>query len=247
MFEEQQQSPSGAAPAAARGVEDIFSATEAPQPQGASAPVAPVAGPPSALSQGKLQVAQPAGPAQPPAEQTTQHNRGGIRRAVVLILIGVIIFGGGAAAYVWVVPTLTRDAAPQTQQNTAPTPTATSAPEAAPVSPAPTRTEALDNFQQGAIDKVLDPFGASKKTVDTDQDGLSDEQEFQLGTNPRLVDSDDDGLSDWEEQNIFLTDPLDRDTDDDAYLDGEEVMNGYNPRGSGKLLDFDAARSAPTQ
>jgi hypothetical protein len=28
---------------------------------------------------------------------------------------------------------------------------------------------------------------------------------------------------------------MDPDTDDDGFLDGEEVNNGYNPRGSGTL------------
>lgn len=47
-------------------------------------------------------------------------------------------------------------------------------------------------------------------------------------------DSDRDGLSDIEEKK-YGTDPLNQDTDGDGYLDGAEVMGGYNPLGTGKL------------
>ena len=48
------------------------------------------------------------------------------------------------------------------------------------------------------------------------------------------VDSDLDGLGDKLEEALG-TDPLDTDTDDDGFDDRTEVMNGYNPNGSGKL------------
>ncbi|MDA3803069.1 MAG: thrombospondin type 3 repeat-containing protein [Patescibacteria group bacterium] len=48
-------------------------------------------------------------------------------------------------------------------------------------------------------------------------------------------DSDNDGLSDYEEMFTYNTLPLVSDTDEDGYPDGEEVENGYNPLGSGKL------------
>lgn len=41
-------------------------------------------------------------------------------------------------------------------------------------------------------------------------------------------DSDSDGLPDAAET-IYKTDPFDPDTDNDKYLDGEEVKNGYDP------------------
>ncbi len=99
----------------------------------------------------------------------------------------------------------------------------------------------LKDFQQGQIDKAIDPIPVDPSSKDTDQDGLSDAEELELGTNLRLVDSDSDGLSDWEEVSIFGTDPLNPDTDGDSYLDGEEVQNGYNPLGSGKLLNIEEA------
>ena len=53
------------------------------------------------------------------------------------------------------------------------------------------------------------------------------------------ADSDGDKLSDYDEVKTYGTDPLNPDTDADGYLDGEEVLNGYNPKGPGKLLNFE--------
>lgn len=39
-------------------------------------------------------------------------------------------------------------------------------------------------------------------------------------------DSDNDGLTDLCEEQVFLTDPYDRDTDDDGILDGDEDHDG---------------------
>lgn len=56
--------------------------------------------------------------------------------------------------------------------------------------------------------------------------------------NPRLDfftrDSDHDGLPDAVEQ-MYGTDPKSPDTDNDTYLDGDEVLRGYNPSGGGNL------------
>lgn len=49
------------------------------------------------------------------------------------------------------------------------------------------------------------------------------------------LDTDNDGLTDSLETLVYFTDPVIADTDADGYLDGEEVNNGYNPLGSGKL------------
>lgn len=79
---------------------------------------------------------------------------------------------------------------------------------------------------------------SSAISIDIDGDGLSNEEEIILGTALDNADTDGDGLSDREEVKIYHTDPLHEDTDLDTYLDGEEVENGYNPLGSGKLFDF---------
>ena len=50
-----------------------------------------------------------------------------------------------------------------------------------------------------------------------------------------LKDSDNDGLSDDVEA-IYGTDPNNPDTDGDSWPDGEEVQNGYNPLGQGRVI-----------
>ncbi|OGF27814.1 hypothetical protein A2331_06940 [Candidatus Falkowbacteria bacterium RIFOXYB2_FULL_34_18] len=79
---------------------------------------------------------------------------------------------------------------------------------------------------------------SSKALLDTDQDGLTDEEELGLGLNINKNDSDDDGLFDREELRVYKTDPLNKDTDGDGYLDGAEVKNGFNPNGAGRLYDI---------
>lgn len=63
----------------------------------------------------------------------------------------------------------------------------------------------LDNNQNDDFSKLLSP-------TDKDNDQLDDLQEVVYGTNP-----------------------LNPDTDGDGYLDGEEIQNGYNPLGEGKI------------
>lgn len=48
-------------------------------------------------------------------------------------------------------------------------------------------------------------------------------------------DEDKDGLT-YEEEKKYGTDFQNADTDDDGYSDGDEVKNGYNPKGEGRLL-----------
>lgn len=71
--------------------------------------------------------------------------------------------------------------------------------------------------------------------VDSDNDGLTDEDEIDLSTNIKQIDSDGDGLDDYQEVKVYQTDPLNKDSDNDSYSDGEEVKNGYNPLGAGRL------------
>ncbi|MBU0964124.1 hypothetical protein KKC06_03735, partial [Patescibacteria group bacterium] len=55
-------------------------------------------------------------------------------------------------------------------------------------------------------------------------------------------DSDSDGLSDVEES-LFGTSISIADTDSDSFADGQEVINGYNPNGSGALTATTYIRS----
>jgi len=86
----------------------------------------------------------------------------------------------------------------------------------------------------------VDNFFPPKETavLDTDQDGLTDDEEKALGTDINNIDTDGDGLFDREEANVYKTNPSIADTDGDGYSDGDEVKNGYNPLGPGKLYEI---------
>ncbi len=43
-------------------------------------------------------------------------------------------------------------------------------------------------------------------------------------------DSDKDGISNYDEINIYGTDPFDADSDKDGYVDGAEIMGGFDPK-----------------
>jgi len=73
---------------------------------------------------------------------------------------------------------------------------------------------------------------------DKDGDGLNSDLENSLGTSDESLDSDNDGLSDAEEHNEYKTNPSVIDTDGDGFSDGDEVKNGYNPLGAGKIQLF---------
>lgn len=73
--------------------------------------------------------------------------------------------------------------------------------------------------------------------LDTDRDGLTDDEEAVLGTSPRSADTDNDGLSDRDEIKVWATNPLNPDTDGDSFLDGQEVNNGFNPKGPGRAFE----------
>ena len=87
------------------------------------------------------------------------------------------------------------------------------------------------------LSQPLEPSQATQP-VDSDQDGLTDEEEAVIGANLNDPDTDQDGLTDREEVKVYGTDPLKADTDADGYADGAEIKNGFNPKGSGKLLDI---------
>jgi len=58
--------------------------------------------------------------------------------------------------------------------------------------------------------------------LDTDNDGLTDLEEKELRTNLNNPDSDFDGLSDYKEAKVLGTDPIDDNTDNDRYRDGDD-------------------------
>ena len=85
------------------------------------------------------------------------------------------------------------------------------------------------------------PTTTQASDADTDKDGLSDRREVELGLDATKADSDADGLTDGEEVLKYGTNPLNRDTDRDAYDDGVEIKNSFNPRGEGKCANPDCS------
>ncbi len=81
------------------------------------------------------------------------------------------------------------------------------------------------------LSDLMDPFPNDK-----DRDGIEDIKEQELGLSDVLPDTDVDGLQDNDELSIWKTDPLKFDTDGDGYGDGWEVLKGYNPTGTGPLV-----------
>jgi hypothetical protein len=89
----------------------------------------------------------------------------------------------------------------------------------------------VDKAKEAEFKNSLEVVAATDK----DFDGLSDEEEKQYNTNIDDSDTDGDGLNDWQEIFVYKTNPLEKDTDKDAYVDGYEVRRGFNPNGAGRL------------
>jgi len=75
---------------------------------------------------------------------------------------------------------------------------------------------------------------------------LDEEDEVEININASSADSpdldlikdtDNDGLIDVREE-FYGTDPNHPDSDGDGYSDGYEILNGYNPKGEGKLMIY---------
>jgi LPXTG-site transpeptidase (sortase) family protein len=74
---------------------------------------------------------------------------------------------------------------------------------------------------------------------DKDEDDVPDWWEEKYGLNGKdpsdsNKDNDNDGANNLTEFS-YQTNPLDPDSDRDGYFDGEEIANGFNPNGSGRL------------
>jgi Leucine-rich repeat (LRR) protein len=86
-------------------------------------------------------------------------------------------------------------------------------------STSPTNSDS-DSDGLSDYDEVL--IGANPNATDSDLDGLTDSEEAEIGTNLIDSDSDADGLLDGEEVNIYLTDPLNSDSDSDSHIDSTD-------------------------
>ncbi|HLC69984.1 MAG TPA: hypothetical protein VJH75_02970 [Patescibacteria group bacterium] len=98
----------------------------------------------------------------------------------------------------------------------------------------------VNYWQQRGAEKVEAPETLEEvyKDIyakDNDFDKLTNDEEKSLGTNSAKADSDSDGVLDYDEVKIYGTDPLKADTDSDGHKDKEEILNGFNPKGEGKL------------
>lgn len=114
----------------------------------------------------------------------------------------------------------------------------------APKAQRPGKTEKEPKASQEIESIPTEPEAGTEPQPDADSDGLTDAEEAALATNPLSSDTDGDQLSDLDEVEIYKTDPLNPDTDGDTYLDGVEVINGYDPNGLGKLLQAPLSRES---
>jgi len=112
-----------------------------------------------------------------------------------------------------------------------------------------------DNNPDTDGDGLTDTFevvaGLNPNSSDTDSDGLDDYAEFIEGTDPARPDTDSDGLTDAEEvagwtivydgnkTTLVKSNPLEPNTDFDAYSDALEKVYGFNPTvaNSGDIMD----------
>ena len=82
---------------------------------------------------------------------------------------------------------------------------------------------------------VLNEDGSCKAVLkcgekaDPDNDGLLNIEEFNFQTDPLNPDTDNDGFADGDEVKVYYTDPTKKDSDNDTYEDGDEITNCYDP------------------
>ena len=90
-------------------------------------------------------------------------------------------------------------------------------------------------------DSATEEGNQADENKDADDDQLPNDWETKYNLDPNdasdaTADGDSDGLNNLEEYK-YNTSPDNADTDGDGHSDGDEVKNGYNPRGTGKLSD----------
>lgn len=237
-------------------VDDIFAETDKPQESGA-----PGAGNASGASGAEIETRQVGlTAADETMEEPTEKRRGSKWFKIILILIvAAILILGGYLVYSKFFNSgaeMNLNAPPPASDKTTSTPAPaeeigsfvpTTTEEGTSVDTSVSATEITDIQETPEIPGVNAPAASIEATttltddalvslIDSDSDGLTDTEEKTAGTNINVIDTDNDGLSDYEEVKIYLTDPLNADTDADGYLDGAEVNSGYNPKGAGKLL-----------
>jgi len=235
--------------------EDMFDAVD---PQADALPMPPRSQPAPVLDSAGLPVAIAVGPAQPlqdladiePRYQPA--SRGGwIKKLGIWLLsaglIAVLGYGGWYAYATYLAPAF--ESQKQTEQNNNTTNQTTVNTNNQPVNitvptnpVVPTPAPVIDQDQDGLTDVEESILGTAPTNPDTDGDGLTDYEEVKIyNSDPLLADTDNDGLTDREEGFTWKSDPRSPDTDGDGYQDGDEVRNGFNPIGPGKLAPPETA------
>ena len=101
----------------------------------------------------------------------------------------------------------------------------------------------FDSDEDGLTDvDEINIYGTDPNNPDTDADGINDGAEISIyGTNPTKADTDEDGINDGDELAYWgsswnvdydedgLPNLLDADSDNDGFLDGVEVDQGFDP------------------
>ncbi|MBI4239781.1 hypothetical protein HY620_02255 [Candidatus Uhrbacteria bacterium] len=92
--------------------------------------------------------------------------------------------------------------------------------------PAPDATVPTQNIE--VLDQTSSQVQPESSATQTQQDPLEALKSF---------DSDNDGLNDYDETYVYHTSSTSADTDGDTYTDADEIKNGYNPLGQGKMTE----------
>lgn len=103
---------------------------------------------------------------------------------------------------------------------------------------APTDSISLQEAYMQMMQRLMGGFesGIEQESFTPQSDsGISPESAASIGLGSG-ADADKDGLTYEQEVTIYKTNPNKADTDGDGFLDGDEVKNGYNPLGEGKLV-----------
>lgn len=163
----------------------------------------------------------------------------GLQKNILIgVLIGVLVVGLlGLAAFLF----LKSIERPQNKQSTI------EQPKSAPQIPDIKEQQDVKKEQNDSslnyepIDNNQDNNTNNNNTTTTTEENFLEEEELNLLP---AIDTDSDLLSDAEEE-LWGTDASNKDTDGDGYLDGEEVLNLYNPNlGQGsKLADAELIKN----
>ena len=102
-------------------------------------------------------------------------------------------------------------------------------------------TGRLDTLAKEIVDSTLDTENAENldQRVQKRMEKIVSEHKRRAKKAQQLIqeregadvfkDTDKDGISDYDEENLYHTNPLVADTDNDGFIDGLEVSDGYNP------------------